>query len=238
LKHIYFYIYIILIYFARIIFLASDVTIYNCDDNCDDRSLNTLEIQSFFILLFLFKNCTMLYTKWRNVRTIDQVTWRNSNGFTVPLYREIFVRAREISYLSENIGGAWTSLVIQHYGQGTIRINLEVRNPGCGGSMAASYITVTSGQKATGKRREECSLRFRSLRVVKKKENITRDHVFLSAQLYRVWFYAVEYAMRHPRFISGLSASLWPSVISHQVLCIVSQMPEIDQRDERATPEC
>lgn len=163
----------------------------------------------------------MLYTKWRNVRTIDQVAWRNSNGFTVPLYREIFVRAREISYLSENIGGAWASLVIQHYGRGTIRINLEVRNPGCGGSMAASYITVASGRKAAGKRREEFSLRFRSLRVVKKKENITRDHVFLSAQLYRVR-YIIPSNMRwdihvlYPVFRCRRDQVV---VISHQVLC-------------------
>lgn len=44
------------------------------------------------------------------------------------------------------------SLVIQHYSRGTIRINLEVRNPSYGGSMAASYITVASGRKAAGKR--------------------------------------------------------------------------------------
>lgn len=65
------------------------------------------------------------------------------------------------------------------------------------------------GEQTVG--RNSLSLKFRSLRVVKRGEYRVRAdatiRLFLLAQLDRVRFYAVEYAMRHPRFISGLSTS-------------------------------
>lgn len=145
----------------------------------------------------------------QSIKRLDAI----QNGFTVPLYRESFMcaRAREISYLSENIGSAWASLVIQHYGQGTIRINLEVRNPATGGlwPLHISLWPAVERRRANG--REEYSLGFRSLRVVKKKrENIPRgrDILFLSAQLDCVWFYTVEYATRRPRFYIHLTVAI------------------------------
>jgi len=96
-----------------------------------------------------------------------------------------------------------------------------------------SLRSVVERQRANG--REEFSLRFRSLRVVKERKYHARgrDYTFLSAQLNRVRFYAVEYAMRHPHFILDFSTSSWSSVISRQVLYIVSQIPKIDQTNVR-----
>lgn len=102
-----------------------------------------------------------------------------------------------------NIGSAWASLVIQHYGRGTIQINLEVRNPDYGGSMAASYITVASGQKAASKRYIYLHIGRNSLSDFgrKKKRSRARDQIFfLSIQLGRAWFYTSGYT-KHPRFI-------------------------------------
>lgn len=107
-------------------------------------------------------------------------------------------RDREVSYLS---GGyrerARASLVIQHYGPGTIRINLVVRNPGCGGSAAASYITSeASGRKPAGKTVGRNSpSEISVVRCCKKKKEKKRALAYLfigSIRATRARFYSVE----------------------------------------------
>lgn len=101
-----------------------------------------------------------------------------SGGFSYPLK----------SRTCPNIGSAWASLVIQHYSRGTIQINLKVRNPDYGGSMAASYITVVSGRKAVVYiylYREECSLRFRKKRKDRARD-LFIDSIRPPAILYRI----------------------------------------------------